>query len=213
MCARPTRRCASARQRPAQSYLNQAAILFAAEVSGAQAIHPGYGFLSENAGFAARVEAGRPDVHRPERRMHPRDGRQGRGQARDARRRRALRARARTTRLPDDPAAVRALAREIGYPVIVKAAGGGGGRGMRVVRERGRAARRAGADARGGAARLRQPRGLHREVPAASAPCRDPGARRQPRQRAVAGQPRLLAAAPAPEGDRGSAGARHRRRR
>ena len=41
---------------PAQSYLNQAAILFAAEVSGAQAIHPGYGFLSENAGFAERVE-------------------------------------------------------------------------------------------------------------------------------------------------------------
>jgi len=41
---------------PGQSYLNQSAILFAAEVSGAQAIHPGYGFLSENAGFAARVE-------------------------------------------------------------------------------------------------------------------------------------------------------------
>jgi len=41
---------------PGSSYLNQSAILFAAEVSGAQAIHPGYGFLSENAGFAARVE-------------------------------------------------------------------------------------------------------------------------------------------------------------
>ena len=41
---------------PGQSYLNQSAILFAAEVSGAQAIHPGYGFLSENAGFAERVE-------------------------------------------------------------------------------------------------------------------------------------------------------------
>src|SRR3954454_24284464 len=41
------------------SYLNQAAILFAAEVSGAQAIHPGYGFLSENAGFVARVEEAR----------------------------------------------------------------------------------------------------------------------------------------------------------
>ena len=42
---------------PTQSYLNQAALLYAAKVSGAQAIHPGYGFLSENAGFAARVEA------------------------------------------------------------------------------------------------------------------------------------------------------------
>src|SRR6476620_4521098 len=41
---------------PGQSYLNQAAILFAAQVSGAQAIHPGYGFLSENASFAHRVE-------------------------------------------------------------------------------------------------------------------------------------------------------------
>ena len=43
-----------------QSYLNQAAILFAAKVSGAQAIHPGTGFLSENAGFAARVEEAGP---------------------------------------------------------------------------------------------------------------------------------------------------------
>ena len=42
---------------PSESYLNQAALLFAAEVSGAQAIHPGYGFLSENAGFADRIEA------------------------------------------------------------------------------------------------------------------------------------------------------------
>ena len=80
---------------PAQSYLNQAAILFAAEVSGAQAIHPGYGFLSENAGFVAARRGGRADLHRPERRLHPHDGRQGRRQARDARGRRALRARAR----------------------------------------------------------------------------------------------------------------------
>ena len=42
---------------PGLSYLNQTALLFAAKVSGAQAIHPGYGFLSENAGFAERIEA------------------------------------------------------------------------------------------------------------------------------------------------------------
>ncbi len=119
---------------PTASYLNQAALLAAARVSGAQAIHPGYGFLSENAGFVERVtdagltfigpsadcirtmgdkvsakramrEAGVPCVPGPD------------------------------TSLPDDPAAVLAIAREIGFPVIVKAAGGGGGRGMRVVQE------------------------------------------------------------------------------
>jgi len=117
---------------PLRSYLNQTAILFAAELTGAQAIHPGYGFLSENAGFAQRIEeagltfigpnaacirvmgdkisakramrlAGVPCVPGPD---EP---------------------------LPADPAAVLALASDIGYPVIVKAAGGGGGRGMRVV--------------------------------------------------------------------------------
>ena len=120
---------------PGQSYLNQSAILFAAEVSGAQAIHPGYGFLSENAGFAEQVEAAGHALHRPERRLHPHHGRQGRGQARDARGRRALRA-GPGRRLAGRPRRRScALAREIGYPVIVKAAGGGGGRGMRVVHE------------------------------------------------------------------------------
>lgn len=119
---------------PTASYLNQAALLAAARVSGAQAIHPGYGFLSENAGFVERVtdagltfigpsaacirtmgdkvsakramrEAGVPCVPGPD------------------------------TSLPEDPAAVLAIARDIGFPVIVKAAGGGGGRGMRVVQE------------------------------------------------------------------------------
>ena len=117
---------------PGQSYLNQSAILFAAEVSGAQAIHPGYGFLSENAGFAERIEqAGLVFV----------------GPSADCIRtmgdkvaaKRAMR-RAGVPcvpgpdgSLPENPAEVLALAREIGFPVIVKAAGGGGGRGMRVV--------------------------------------------------------------------------------
>src|SRR3954449_2838210 len=116
----------------AQSYLNIPAIISAAEVTDAQAIHPGYGFLSENADFAERVEksgfvfigpradtirlmgdkvsakqamikAGVPCV----------PGSEG--------------------ELPDDPAVIRRTARSVGYPVIIKAAGGGGGRGMRVV--------------------------------------------------------------------------------
>ena len=76
----------------ARSYLDAAAILLAAEATGAEAIHPGYGFLSENADFAERVARGGPDLHRPERRLHPHHGRQGRGQARDAAGRRPLRA-------------------------------------------------------------------------------------------------------------------------
>ncbi|ACI57811.1 acetyl-CoA carboxylase, biotin carboxylase (plasmid) [Rhizobium leguminosarum bv. trifolii WSM2304] len=115
-----------------KSYLNQDAILLAARLAGAGAIHPGYGFLSENAAFADAVEkagltfigptassiatmgdkiaakrammaAGVPCVPGPD------------------------------SALPDDPEAIERIALEIGYPVIVKASGGGGGRGMRVV--------------------------------------------------------------------------------
>ena len=116
----------------AQSYLNMPAIISAAEVTDSEAIHPGYGFLAENADFAERVEksgfvfigpgpeairimgdkvsakqamikAGIPCV----------PGSEG--------------------ELPDDPAQLKSIAKKIGYPVIVKASGGGGGRGMRVV--------------------------------------------------------------------------------
>jgi acetyl-CoA carboxylase, biotin carboxylase subunit len=120
---------------PAQrSYLNQEAILLAAHACGAQAIHPGYGFLSENADFAqatqdaglvfvgptaasirtmgdkvaakrAMLQAGVPCVPGPD------------------------------TALSGDLADAHAVAREVGYPVIIKAAGGGGGRGMRVVHQ------------------------------------------------------------------------------
>jgi acetyl-CoA carboxylase biotin carboxylase subunit len=116
----------------AQSYLNVPAIISAAEVTDAEAIHPGYGFLSENADFADKVEksgfvfigprgdtirlmgdkvsaknamkrAGVPVVPGPE------------GAA------------------PEDPKEIIKVARAIGYPVIIKASGGGGGRGMRIV--------------------------------------------------------------------------------
>src|SRR5512140_730785 len=105
------------------SYLNIPAIISAAEVTDAQAIHPGYGFLSENSGFvfigptaqsirtmgdkiSAKVamrKVGIPCV----------PGSDG--------------------ALPEDPKEIRRLAATVGYPVIIKAAGGGGGRGMRVV--------------------------------------------------------------------------------
>jgi acetyl-CoA carboxylase, biotin carboxylase subunit len=116
------------------SYLNQAAILFAAQVSAAQAIHPGYGFLSENAGFVARVEEAGLTFIGPSAECI-------RTMGDKVVAKRAMRAAGvpcvpgPDSSLPDDPAAVRAIAREIGYPVIVKAAGGGGGRGMRVVHD------------------------------------------------------------------------------
>jgi len=115
-----------------ESYLNMPAIISAAEVTDSEAIHPGYGFLSENADFADRVEKSgfvfigpRPDTIRlmgdkvsAKRAMIEAGvpvvpGSEG--------------------ALPDDPQEILRIAREVGYPVIIKAAGGGGGRGMRVV--------------------------------------------------------------------------------
>ena len=116
----------------AQSYLNMPAIISAAEVTDAEAIHPGYGFLSENADFAERVE---------------KSGFQFIGPTPESIRIMGDKVSAKQAmikagvpcvpgsegELPDDPAQIRATAKRIGYPVIIKAAGGGGGRGMRVV--------------------------------------------------------------------------------
>ena len=117
----------------AQSYLNMPAIIATAEVTDAEAIHPGYGFLSENADFAERVERSGFTFIGPTLRIDPADGRQGLGQAGHdqggrARACPAPTARCRTSR----PRSSRRRA-QIGYPVIIKASGGGGGRGMRVV--------------------------------------------------------------------------------
>ena len=114
------------------SYLNIPAIISAAEVTDAEAIHPGYGFLSENADFAERVERSgfifigpRPETIRLM------------GDKVSAKA--AMRAAqvpcvpGSEGALPEDPKEIVKLARAVGYPVIIKAAGGGGGRGMRVV--------------------------------------------------------------------------------
>jgi acetyl-CoA carboxylase biotin carboxylase subunit len=116
----------------ALSYLNMPAIISAAEVTDAEAIHPGYGFLSENADFAERVEkSGFVFIGpRPESIRLMGD----KVSAKQAMIRAAVPCVPGSEgALPDDPKEVIRIARKVGYPVIIKAAGGGGGRGMRVV--------------------------------------------------------------------------------
>jgi acetyl-CoA carboxylase biotin carboxylase subunit len=115
-----------------ESYLNVPAIIAATEVTDAVAVHPGYGFLAENADFAERIEESgfifigpRPETIRL---MGDKVS--------------AIRA-MREAGVPcvpgsdgplsDDPAEIKRVAREVGYPVIIKASAGGGGKGMRVV--------------------------------------------------------------------------------
>jgi geranyl-CoA carboxylase alpha subunit len=117
----------------AQSYLNIEAILAAAETTGAEAIHPGYGFLSENAGFArAVIKAGRVWIGPPPEAIEAMG---------DKARAKALMIKAGVPTVPgwqgdaQDDAALKSEADKIGYPLLIKAVAGGGGRGMRVVRD------------------------------------------------------------------------------
>jgi acetyl-CoA carboxylase biotin carboxylase subunit len=116
----------------AQSYLNMPAIISAAEVTDAEAIHPGYGFLSENADFAERVEKSGFSFIGPTAESIRIMG--DKVSAKQA----MIKAGVPCVpgsegELPDDPVAIRRMAKSVGYPVIIKATGGGGGRGMRVV--------------------------------------------------------------------------------
>ena len=114
------------------SYLNIPAIISAAEVTDAQAIHPGYGFLSENADFAERVEKSGFTFIGPKAETIRLMG--------DKVSAKAAMKKAGVPCVPGSDGAlsenandIKDIAKKIGYPVIVKAAGGGGGRGMRVV--------------------------------------------------------------------------------
>ncbi len=114
------------------SYLNIPAIISAAEVTDAQAIHPGYGFLSENADFAERVENSGFVFIGPRAESIRTMG--DKIAAKAAMRKVGIPCVPGSDGpLPDDPKEIRRLAAAVGYPVIIKAAGGGGGRGMRVV--------------------------------------------------------------------------------
>jgi acetyl-CoA carboxylase biotin carboxylase subunit len=116
----------------AQSYLNIPAIISAAEVTDAEAVHPGYGFLSENADFAERVEKSgfvfigpRPETIRlMGDKVSAKNAMKVAGVPCVPGSEGAL---------PEDGKEIVKIARAVGYPIIIKAAGGGGGRGMRVV--------------------------------------------------------------------------------
>jgi acetyl-CoA carboxylase, biotin carboxylase subunit len=115
----------------ALSYLNVPAIISAAEVTDAEAIHPGYGFLSENADFAERVEQSASSSSARARNIRLMGDKVS---AKDAMQKAGVPCVPGSEgALPDDPKEIVRIARSIGYPVIIKAAGGGGGRGMRVV--------------------------------------------------------------------------------
>ncbi|MWK56248.1 acetyl/propionyl/methylcrotonyl-CoA carboxylase subunit alpha [Metapseudomonas otitidis] len=117
--------------KPAESYLRVDALIAAAQASGAQAIHPGYGFLSENAGFARAIEAAGLVFLGP-----PASAIDAMGSKSAAK---ALMEEAGVPLVPgyhgEDQAleTFRAAAERIGYPVLLKAAAGGGGKGMKVV--------------------------------------------------------------------------------
>ncbi len=116
----------------AQSYLHIPALIAAAEVTEAEAIHPGYGFLSENADFAQRVEESGFVFIGPRPESIRLMGDKVSAKA-------AMKAAGvpcvpgSDGALTDDPQEILKMGQQVGYPVIIKAAGGGGGRGMRVV--------------------------------------------------------------------------------
>ncbi len=116
----------------AQSYLNQPAILAACEITGAEAIHPGYGFLSENAGFARIVEESGLVFIGP---TSEHIGLMGdKIAAKETMRRLGVPCVPGSDGGVADIARARKVAQALGYPVLVKAAAGGGGRGMKVAR-------------------------------------------------------------------------------
>lgn len=115
-----------------QSYLQIPAIIAAAEVTGATAIHPGYGFRAENADFAEQIERSGFTFVGPTAEVIRLMG--DKVSAKDAMKRAGVpTVPGSDGPLPEDEETALAIAREVGYPVIIKAAGGGGGRGMRVV--------------------------------------------------------------------------------
>ena len=183
--------------RSAESYLNVPAIISAAEITGADAIHPGYGFLSESAYLAEVCEACHIRFIGPDPSVIKLLGDK-------ARAKKAMK-KAGVPMLPGSDGPVTGeeqalkVAKDIGYPVIIKAVAGGGGRGMRVGAKSRRAAQRASDRAARGRGGVRQRRRVRREIPREPASHRVPDHRRPSRQRRAPRRARVLDPAPPPE--------------
>jgi acetyl-CoA carboxylase, biotin carboxylase subunit len=180
-----------------ESYLNIPAIIAACEITGADAIHPGYGFLSENAKLRRDPEDHGITFIGPSPSTSGSWATRSRPSARPSARH-ALRAGLRRRRHRRREAPRRAD--EIGYPVLIKAAAGGGGRGMKVARTRRTRSRAPGDRPLGSEGRLRRRRGLSREISRKPRHIEIQVLRRRQGQRGASGRARLLAAAPPPEG-------------
>jgi acetyl-CoA carboxylase biotin carboxylase subunit len=119
---------------PKDSYLRSDRIIAAAEIAGAEAIHPGYGFLAENAAFAEKCRACNIEFIGPSAEAMRQLG--DKAAARDLAKKLKVPTIPGTDGVIDDDAEMVRVAGQIGFPVMIKAAAGGGGRGMRLVRER-----------------------------------------------------------------------------
>ena len=186
-----------------QSYLDIGKIVAAAKATGAEAIHPGYGFLSENAAFARALEEAGIVFVGPNVRAIEAMG--------DKIESKKLAAKAKVSTVPghlgvikDAKEAVK-IADEIGYPVMIKASAGGGGKGMRIAYSRKEVAEGFDSSKSRGEVELRRRPRVHREIYRGAAPYRDSGAWRQARQRHPSRRARMLDPAAQPEGGRGGA--------
>jgi acetyl-CoA carboxylase, biotin carboxylase subunit len=117
-----------------QSYLNIPRIMAAAEITGAEAIHPGYGFLAENAEFSEICERSGVTFIGPTADQIRAMG--DKATARETMKRAGVPTVPGSDGLVTDPLAARSLADEIGFPIMIKASAGGGGKGMRIAPDR-----------------------------------------------------------------------------
>ncbi len=191
-------------QTAAESYLNTEAILDVIERSGADAVHPGYGFFSENTDFARAItERGVTFIGPPPEAIEVMGDKIS---ARHAAERAGVSGVPGRTDVLASPDEVVAFGDEFGWPVAIKAAFGGGGRGMKVVSGPDDGARGAGVGHARVPRLLRSRRMLRGALSGLAAPRRDAGDLRYPRQRAVARRARLLRPATPPEARRGEPG-------